>query len=107
MASPGIQSTRTAGRTRAGSRSRRWSHLVYGVLGQSVEHGQVAVGGDGVAMASPGIRSTRTAGRTRAGSSRRRWTHLVYGVLGQPVEQGQVAVGGDGLTWYTEYSDSL
>ena len=47
MASPGIRSTRTAGRTRAGSSRRRWPHLVYGVLGQPVEHGQVAVGGDG------------------------------------------------------------
>ena len=27
---------------------RRWPHLVYGVLGQPVEHGQVAVGGDGL-----------------------------------------------------------
>ena len=48
MDSPGIRSTRTAGRTRAGSSRRRWPHLVYGVLGQPVEHGQVAVGGDGL-----------------------------------------------------------
>ena len=51
MNSPGIRSTRTVGRTRAGSSRRRWgwrwTHLVYGVLGQPVEHGQVAVGGDG------------------------------------------------------------